>query len=97
MKLALTLLVLVGLPLSASAQDAESYRNGDVPGTVAAFRAGRERAPTSDAMIIVRSLGRAGTDLRSSIMPRMTIIVSPTRMPASCLSRLMMSTSTPPE
>ena len=50
MKLARTLLVLVGLPLSASAQDAESYRIGDVPGTVAAFRAGRDRAPTNDAM-----------------------------------------------
>ena len=50
MKRALTLLVLVALPLFASAQDADSYRNGDVPGTVAAFRAGRERAPTSDAM-----------------------------------------------
>lgn len=50
MKRALTLLVFVALTPSASAQDAESYRNGDVPGTVAAFRAGRERAPTNDAM-----------------------------------------------
>lgn len=50
MKLALTLLVLAAVSPFASAQDAESYRAGDVPGTVAAFRAGRDRAPTNDAM-----------------------------------------------
>ncbi len=50
MKLALTLLALAAVTEIAPAQDAESYRLGDVPGTVAAFRAGRDRAPTNDAM-----------------------------------------------
>ena len=50
MRLAPILLVLAAVPPIASAQDAESYRLGDVPGTVAAFRAGRDRAPTNDAM-----------------------------------------------